>query len=123
MELEVTVMSGAGNIFSVIDNRKYQLSVDFYSKFASQICRKSLKGKTTEGLLVLENQISQNDVDVLVRFFNPDGSYGMMCGNGGRCAVLFALNKGFIKNANNQIVLEVWGGKYTAEFINDKIKS
>ncbi len=122
MVFEVTVMSGAGNIFSVIDNRKYKLSVDFYSKFAGQICQKSFKEKPTEGLLVLDNQTSQSDVDVLVRFFNPDGSYGMMCGNGGRCAVLFALNNGFIKDANKQIVLDVWDSKYIAKFVNDRVK-
>lgn len=122
MEFEVTVMSGAGNIFSVIDNRKYNLPIDFFSKYASQICKTSFEGKTTEGLLVLENQTSQNEVDVLVRFFNPDGSYGMMCGNGGRCAVLFALNNGFIKDSNKQIVLDVWGSKYISKFNNDKIQ-
>lgn len=122
MELEVTVMSGAGNIFSVIDNRKYNLSVDFYSKFANQICGKSFNEKSTEGLLVLEEKKSQAEVDVIVRFFNPDGSYGMMCGNGGRCAVLFALNNGFINNTKDIISLEVWDGKYTAEIISDKIK-
>jgi diaminopimelate epimerase len=33
-----------------------------------------------------------------MQFFNPDGSGGMMCGNGGRSIVKFAADKGVIKD-------------------------
>lgn len=119
MELEITIMSGAGNIFSVVDNTKYQFPIQFYEKHATHICENSFSKGRTEGLLVIDK--SQKDTDFSLKFFNPDGSFGMMCGNGGRCAVFFA-SKGGLINRNKSILFDVWDETYVAEFIEDKIK-
>ena len=41
----------------------------------------------TDGLMILTEAPGQ---DFGMEFYNPDGSGGMMCGNGGRCIVAFA---------------------------------
>lgn len=41
----------------------------------------------TDGLMILG---LADGYDFSMEFFNPDGSSGMMCGNGGRCIVAFA---------------------------------
>ena len=51
------------------------------------------------------------NLDFAMRFFNPDGSSGMMCGNGGRCIVRFAKDIGAIQ------------GKETTFFAPDGIHS
>ncbi len=49
----------------------------------TELCRKH----HTDGLMILDTDAA---VDFSMEFYNPDGSGGMMCGNGGRCIVAFA---------------------------------
>ncbi len=48
-------------------------------------------------------------------YYNPDGSTGMMCGNGGRCIVAFAADLGF-----QSFDFEAADGFHTAEIIADE---
>ena len=48
-----------------------------------QLCREH----HTDGLMILD---TADGYDFAMEFYNPDGSGGMMCGNGGRCIVAFA---------------------------------
>ncbi len=94
MDFEVTYMSGAGNLFSVVHFNQLPNEIDF-SKIANLLCNiNEYNHFRTEGLIIiLPNTIENTDFNVL--FYNPDGSTGMMCGNGGRCAVYYALKKGY----------------------------
>ena len=48
-------------------------------------------GIGADGLIILENSPVH---DFSMRFYNNDGSSGMMCGNGGRCIVDLARRSG-----------------------------
>ena len=97
MQIELSFMSGAGNLFTVIDNRKYNFSDENAVKLARILCNlNEINNFRTEGLMLVENPIDEYS-DFNVRFFNPDGSSGMMCGNGGRVAIKFAALKKIIK--------------------------
>ena len=75
--------SGAGNSFVVVDGRGGDAERYTQEEVIRTLCRKH----GTDGLMILE---SSDSADFRMRFFNPDGSGGMMCGNGGRCIVAFA---------------------------------
>jgi len=75
--------SGAGNDFVVLDGRKADVSAYRQVERISELC----KQYRTDGLMILG---LDPEVDFSMEFFNPDGSGGMMCGNGGRCIVAFA---------------------------------
>ena len=85
--IDFTKMSGAGNDFVVLDNRKIMISDP--SEFARLICDRR-KGIGADGLLLLEES---SNADFMMKYFNSDGSYGGMCGNGGRCISRFAISK------------------------------
>lgn len=75
--------SGAGNDFVVLDGRQGGVD-DFRQKETiARLCREY----RTDGLMLLGEAPGY---DFAMEFFNPDGSGGMMCGNGGRCIVAFA---------------------------------
>ena len=79
-------MTGAGNDFVLIDNLEQQLQLD-WSAFASAVCNRRY-GIGADGLLVIEKSTV---ADFTMNYFNADGSYGGMCGNGGRCSSKYVM--------------------------------
>ena len=101
-KIENTVLykfTGAGNDFVILDGRKAAPAptpsaapaapaAPALSAFRDPSRIQALcKEYRTDGLMILE---TAEDVDFTMDFYNPDGSGGMMCGNGGRCIVAFA---------------------------------
>ena len=96
--------SGAGNDFVVIDGREGDVSEYREVARIEALCKEF----KTDGLMILgmpgqaghdgkaqagSDVMAGSDrpsVDFTMEFYNPDGSGGMMCGNGGRCIVAFA---------------------------------
>ena len=90
---------GAGNDFLIADNRDGHLSetggvlycnATGWSKPIAEICDRRY-GVGADGLMLLENS---DKYDFRMAYYNSDGSGGMMCGNGGRCIVAFAADRG-----------------------------
>ena len=90
---------GAGNDFLIADNRDGHLSetggvlycnATGWSKPIAEICDRRY-GVGADGLMLLEDS---DKYDFRMTYYNSDGSGGMMCGNGGRCIVAFAADRG-----------------------------
>lgn len=84
MKVQFSKMSGAGNDFVVIDNRSRKIKDG--AKAAQHLCDRRW-GIGADGLLLLENS---KEAAYRMMYYNADGSYGGMCGNGGRCIATFA---------------------------------
>lgn len=87
--------SGSGNDFIIIDNREGVADFLADPEKVSKICTRGLS-VGADGLILIEKS---NKADFKWRFYNGDGSYASMCGNGSRCAAKFAFMKG-IAGAN-----------------------
>lgn len=87
-----TKMQATGNDFVLIDNRTGG-SVDsrLFEKSARMLCDRKY-GIGSDGLILLEEKPQEG---LVMLYKNPDGSDAGMCGNGGRCFVLFALLLGY----------------------------
>lgn len=83
---------GAGNDFIMIDNRNHQFPVDDRA-LVSKLCRRRF-GIGADGLILIEND---RETAYVMRYYNADGLPGSFCGNGSRCAVLFAYNLDIIQ--------------------------
>lgn len=92
--IDFTKSSGAGNDFILVDNMGSRLTVD-RSKAAVALCSRHF-GIGADGLIFLE---PSSKADFTMRYYNADGSYGGMCGNGGRCAARFAFLAGIAGTA------------------------
>jgi len=114
MHIEFEKMVAAGNDFIVIDN-----SDDHLTPLASQIARAMCDrhfGVGSDGLLLFE----RSDVgDFRMRFINPDGSSGMMCGNGGRCIARFAHER---KGMGRKMRFEAAGRLYGANILDNGVE-
>lgn len=91
MKIEFTKMTGAGNDFVVIDNRDGKIGNG--SVAARKLCDRHW-GIGADGLLLLEGGEKGS---YRMMYYNADGSYGGMCGNGGRCIALFAHRHGIAR--------------------------
>lgn len=120
MKIQVYYMSGAGNLFTVINNDNYNIDKTIAAKLAPVVCNINEINKIrTEGLILI-NSSDDNVNDFHVDFFNPDGSNDAMCGNGSRCAVRFAKQFDLISNNNNKFSMAANYYKY--ELVNSDVK-
>ena len=98
---------GAGNDFLLADNRDGLLFLS--PSQISHLCDRHL-GFGADGVMLLEKSETR---DFKMVFFNPDGSTGMMCGNGGRCIVAYAADLGVV-SGKFPVVFDAPDGVHTA---------
>jgi len=86
-----TKMSGHGNDFIMI-NGTDGLSHSDWSSFAIDVCRRR-QSVGADGVIIIA---PGERADFAMRIINADGSEAEMCGNGARCAALFAVSQGIV---------------------------
>ena len=123
--------SGAGNDFVVIDGREGDVSAFREVPRIEALCREyktdglmilgmpgqaGHDGKTQAGHDVMADP-DRPSVDFTMEFYNPDGSGGMMCGNGGRCIVAFADYLGIKPASGGVFLFRAPDGLHTGEIL------
>ena len=106
---------GAGNAFLIADNRDGHLSLS--EEVIRHLCDRHT-GFGADGVMLLE---SGSGKDFNMVYFNPDGSGGMMCGNGGRCIVAFAADCGAV-SPDSTIVFDAADGEHIASIPENGMK-
>jgi diaminopimelate epimerase len=101
--MNFTKLQGAGNDFILVKADKAQRD---WSKLAIAMCHRHF-GIGADGLLVM---LPSNSADFQLRVFNPDGSEAEACGNGLRCLVKYALDKGLADSKSQEISVETMVG-------------
>jgi diaminopimelate epimerase len=106
-------MSGAGNDFVVIDNRSGRVTDG--PALARKLCDRRW-GVGADGLLLLE---TSQAAEYRMMYYNADGSYGGMCGNGGRCIARYAALSGIAKNHQ---IFEALSNRYECIVDSENVK-
>jgi len=108
-------LTGAGNdfiLFDLKDNPKLDIMPDFVQK----ICSRRF-GIGADGVILLWDSAP---LDFKVSFYNADGTGGVLCGNGARCAIRYADFSGRLKNKLARF--EFNGKVYSGEVLQDGIR-
>ena len=108
-------LNGSGNDFLLIDNRGGILRGIDLPKFVEKVCDRS-RSIGADGVIFIE---SSRRADFRWRFFNADGSRAEMCGNGGRCAARFAVERNI---ARGTLGFETDAGLIRAEVKGRRVK-
>lgn len=115
MQCRVTYLSGAGNVFAILPAENVPRTQS--TQLATELCNGNLTGITADGVILVK---SEGDC-VHIDFLNPDGSTGMMCGNGARCAIFYAREYNMLPRTQETIKFILAGTLYTATFDVDSI--
>ncbi len=116
MNVNFSKLTAAGNDFILIDNRESIIAKENCQSLAKKLCdRKYSIG--ADGLILLEKSACK---DFKMKYFNSDGSYASMCGNGGRSIAKFAYDLGV---ANLKMAFETDAGVISAEILpKDRVR-
>jgi diaminopimelate epimerase len=114
--MKYSVYSGAGNDFVMINNWDNEVPFEKQSDFALKICKEQFP--EIDGVIFADKPKEKESL-IRMNYFNRDGSYGAMCGNGARCIVQFSIDEGLV----NQSVfnLEAVGKTYKAKIKGNNI--
>ena len=110
-QIPFTMYSGAGNLFVIIDafnNPTVFGKVKLKALAQTVANRKGPIG--SDGMIVIARS---GRAPFMMNFYNPDGSFGALCGNGARCAVQAAVDFGVIPVPDTEF--EVLGELVRAE--------
>lgn len=111
MQIQFHKYQGTGNDFIIIDNRDARFS-SLSPELVKFLCDRRF-GIGADGLMLLNlNQ----DFDFEMVYFNSDGKEGSMCGNGGRCLVKFAHERGIRRSVYRFVASD---GPHDAEMEDD----
>ena len=102
---------GTGNDFIIIDDRDSEIT--FSNDKITHITSRKF-GVGSDGIILIRNH---NDYDFEMIFYNPDGSQSF-CGNGSRCAILFAYHMGIV---GREVEFISTDGAHEAKIITDSI--
>jgi diaminopimelate epimerase len=108
-------MSGSGNDFIFIDNRKGVLRGHKISSLVKSVCRRRFS-VGADGLILIEES---KKADFKWRFYNADGSEVEMCGNGARCVARFANLMGIV---NKNVTFETKAGIIRAQVNGTRVR-
>jgi diaminopimelate epimerase len=111
-KIKFSKMVASGNDFVVLAGKPRQAP----AYLAKAMCERKF-GVGADGLLLLEKS---RKADISMRVFNADGSEAEMCGNGARCAILWAKNTGGIRKS--AIRLETRAGIIDSRISGGKIR-
>lgn len=113
LTLPFTKYAGAGNDFIVIDAIRHPALLDETKlvRLVRESCDR-IRGVGSDGLILLS---PSDEAPFEMRFFNPDGSFGALCGNGARCAVQAARDAGIVSGSRTEFA--VLGAINRAEFL------
>ena len=114
--MEFYKYQGTGNDFVMIDNR--DLNFLKSTENIEKLCDRRF-GIGGDGLILLENDEENPDLDFKMVYYNSDGNESTMCGNGGRCIVAFAH---FLDIFEEKCVFNAIDGLHEAEIRNGIVK-
>ena len=108
-------MHGLGNDFVLVNGFKEQMPADI-NAFSKEVCNRYF-GIGGDGLIILAPS-TESTAAASFLIYNSDGSQAEMCGNGLRCAALFARREGIVNS--DEFIFETLGGLVSPKILDSE---
>jgi diaminopimelate epimerase len=112
--MKYEIYSGAGNDFVMINNMNGKFTHEEQKEITIELCRD--KFPDIDGVIFADKP-KDASAELMMSYYNRDGSFGAMCGNGARCVSMYAFKNGIL--SKKEFVLEAAGDFYHANIIDD----
>lgn len=109
------IYSGAGNDFVMINNLNGAFSAGKQAEYTVKVCEDYFKN--IDGVIFIDKPLGK-EAAVRMSYYNRDGSFGAMCGNGARCTAMYISDKNIIPD--KKFFIEAVDKIYSAEIIPPK---
>ncbi|TNV76872.1 hypothetical protein FGO68_gene2939 [Halteria grandinella] len=124
--LSFTKMNGLGNDYVYVDAFKHPFLLTMNLPHLSIMLSNRNFGIGSDGLILIcppstVESGPPSPPDFKMRMFNADGSEGEMCGNGIRCAVKFAVDRGIVGRRESPVQVETGNGVLEVRFKMDEM--
>jgi diaminopimelate epimerase len=113
--MKYEIYSGAGNDFVMINNWENAVPFEQQRQLTVKVCND--KFREIDGVIFLDKPLNEGST-IRMNYYNRDGSYGAMCGNGARCTAEFAYSKGIVKD--DSFILEAVDKTYRADITGEE---
>lgn len=114
--MKYELYSGAGNDFVMINNLTEKIPFEAQKELTVKLCNEDFP--KIDGV-IFADEPQKSGSAVRMNYYNRDGSFGAMCGNGARCIAMFAYMNGITQN--RKFMLEAVEDVYSAEIISNEI--
>jgi len=114
--INYSIYSGAGNDFVMINNLDNIIPFGDQAAFTKKICETQFP--KLDGVIFLERPQDGNN-SIRMNYYNRDGSYGAMCGNGARCIAQYAVDNNVLDKT--EFNLEAVNKVYKAQILNNNV--
>jgi diaminopimelate epimerase len=112
--MKYEIYSGAGNDFVMLNNWNNEIPFEEQSKFTVKICNENFKN--IDGVIFADKPLKAGS-SIRMNYYNRDGSFGAMCGNGARCIAMYAYKNNIIPK--KEFIIEAVDELYKAHIIDD----
>ena len=114
--MNFTKLQSAGNDFVLVEAAAMKQD---WSQLARTICQRHFSIGADGLLLLVPSEIA----DLGMRLFNADGSEAEACGNGLRCLVKYAVDRGLVDSDADEAMIETIAGIRRAKFFMEAGKT
>ncbi len=111
--MKYNIYSGAGNDFVMVNNFDNIVPGNKQAELTVKICESHFKN--IDGVIFIDKPLNKN-ASLRMNYYNRDGSFGAMCGNGARCTVKYAADNKML--SGKSYMLEAVGILYSAELLS-----
>lgn len=114
--MKYDIYSGAGNDFVMINNLDGVIPANKQAELTIRLCNEQFRNM--DGVIFIDKPRNK-EASVRMSYYNRDGSFGAMCGNGARCIAQYAIDNSLVKG--NSFQIEAVERLYSADVISDNI--